>query len=68
VDGTRGYLFKADDAEALAGKLAQVIDHQEAWPAMRDEGRRFVETERTWDRVVARYQPVYERLVSGHKP
>src|SRR3546814_8010738 len=50
VDGQRGYLFKADDAGALAGKLAEVIDRQEDWPAMRQAGLRFVETEGPWDR------------------
>jgi PEP-CTERM/exosortase A-associated glycosyltransferase len=65
VDGERGYLFRADDAEALAAKLAQVLGQQEGWPAMRRAGRRFVETERTWDRVVRCYSPVYERLLAG---
>ena len=65
MDGERGYLFKADDAEALAAKLAKVIDQREAWPAMRLAGRRFVETERTWDRVVSYYAPIYERLLGG---
>lgn len=65
VDGERGYLFKADDAEALAAKLVQVIGCQDAWPAMRRAGRHYVETERTWDRVVAYYAPVYERLLAG---
>lgn len=64
VDGKRGYLFPAEDAGALATKLAEVIDGQDAWPAMREEGRRFVEEERTWDRVVARAAPVYERLLN----
>lgn len=65
VDGERGYLFKADDAEALAAKLAEVIGRQEEWPAMRAAGRHYVETQRSWDQVVARYAPVYERLVAG---
>jgi PEP-CTERM/exosortase A-associated glycosyltransferase len=65
VDGERAYLFEADDAEALATKLVQVLGHQEAWPAMRLAGRRFVETERTWDHVVAYYAPIYERLLAG---
>ena len=65
VDGERGYLFQADDSEALEVKLEQVIGLQEAWPTMRASGRRFVETERTWDRVVAHYVPVYERLLAG---
>jgi glycogen synthase len=65
VDGDRGYLFEADDSESLAAKLEQIIERQQAWPAMRASGRRFVETERTWDRVVAYYAPVYERLLAG---
>ena len=65
VDGQRGYLFKADDAGALAAKLVEVIGRRGDWTAMRDEGRRFVETERTWDKVVARYAPIYERLVGA---
>jgi glycogen synthase len=67
VDGQRGYLFKADDAGALAGKLAEVIDRRDDWPAMREAGRRYVKTERTWDAVVARYAPVYERLLSAKR-
>lgn len=65
VDGKRGYLFKADDAEALAVKLAEVIGQRDAWPAMRLAGRRFVEAERTWDQAVALCAPVYERLLAG---
>lgn len=67
VDGERGYLFKADDAEALAARLAEVIGRQDDWPAMRAAGRRYVETERSWDQVVARYAPVYEELAAGRR-
>jgi glycogen synthase len=66
VDGKRGYLFPAEDAGALAAKLAMVIGRQADWPAMRAEGRRFVEEERTWDRSVARTAPVYEELLRAH--
>jgi glycogen synthase len=65
VDGERGYLFRAGDAGALADKLAEVLDRQEDWPAMRDAGRRYVEAERTWDAAVACYAPVYDRLLNG---
>ncbi|WP_193369783.1 TIGR04063 family PEP-CTERM/XrtA system glycosyltransferase [Pelagibius marinus] len=65
VDGERGYLFKPDDAGALACKLAEVIDRQEDWPAMRAAGRRYVVAERTWDAVVEHYAPIYDRLVNG---
>ena len=62
ADGKRGYLFRADDANALVERLEQVIDQRQAWPAMRAAGRQFVESERTWNHVVAHYAPVYERL------
>lgn len=65
VDGERGYLFKPDDAGVLAGKLSEVIDRQELWPAMRAAGRRYVVAERTWDAVVGHYAPIYDRLVNG---
>ena len=65
IDGERGYLFKADDAEALAAKLVDVIARQADWPAMRAAGRRYVEAERSWDRGVARYAPIYDKLVAA---
>ena len=65
IDGERGYLFKADDPHALTVKLTEVIQQRSAWTAMRVSGRRFVESERTWDRVAARYAPIYERLLSA---
>src|SRR3546814_11837452 len=65
VDGQRGYLFKADDAGALAGKPAEVIDRQEDWPAMREAWRRYVETERTLDAAVARSAAVQDRTRVG---
>lgn len=65
ADCERGYLFKAGDPGALACKLAEVIDRQDEWPAMRTAGRRYVEAERTWDAVVARYAPIYDRLLNG---
>jgi PEP-CTERM/exosortase A-associated glycosyltransferase len=66
IDGERGYLFSAGDPGALARKLAEVIDRQQEWPAMRAAGRRYVETERTWDAAVAHYEPVYDRLLNGN--
>lgn len=65
TDGERGYLFKAGDPAALARKLVDVVDRQDDWPAVRAAGRRYVEGERTWDAVVARYAPIYERLLNG---
>ena len=61
-DGETGFLFPAGDARALAATLESVLEHRETWPRIRDQARRFVETERTWARSVARYGDVYSAL------
>ena len=67
-DGRTGYLFKAGDAEALAGRVIDVLSRQQEWPALRAEGRRFIERERTWEISAARYAPVFEELASRSSP
>jgi len=64
-DGRTGMLFAAGDAVDLARKVLALLDAPQSWPGLRERGRRFVETERSWDASVARYRPVYERLVRG---
>lgn len=63
-DGDTGTLFAAGDAYALAAALASVLDSRAQWGAMRARARRFVETERTWSRSVARYAEVYAGVLS----
>ncbi|SDO41647.1 PEP-CTERM/exosortase A-associated glycosyltransferase, Daro_2409 family [Rhodoferax sp. OV413] len=63
-DGKTGTLFKADDADALASKVLDLLANQDRWPALRAQARSFVETERNWPVSVARYRPVYERLLA----
>ncbi len=60
--GETGMLFQADSAESLADALLQVLANRQTWPAIRAEGRRFVEQDRTWTASVARYAPVYSGL------
>jgi glycosyltransferase involved in cell wall biosynthesis len=67
IEGKTGYLFRAGDVEALAERLALAIDQRDLWPAMRLAGRRFIEAERTWDRVTACYAPIYEALLHGQR-
>jgi PEP-CTERM/exosortase A-associated glycosyltransferase len=62
VDGKTGVLFKADDPQALADKVGQLLDSDSAWPALRAAGRHYVESERNWTASVRRYQAVYGRL------
>ena len=61
-DGETGFLFPAGDAQALARKIDEVLARRDEWPSLRERARRFVESERTWARSVARYATVYDAL------
>ncbi len=61
-DGETGVLFRAGDAEALAAALTRLFAEREQWPALREQGRRYVENERSWASSVARYRDVYDSL------
>jgi PEP-CTERM/exosortase A-associated glycosyltransferase len=60
--GKTGILFKADDPHSLAKEVGDLLAAQDSWPALRANGRRFVETERNWPVSVARYKQIYARL------
>ncbi|MEZ5490791.1 MAG: glycosyltransferase, exosortase A system-associated [Gammaproteobacteria bacterium] len=62
-DGETGILFKAGQAEALVGAVNELLERRDEWQRMRDNGRAFVEQERTWKTSVARYQTVYAKLL-----
>jgi PEP-CTERM/exosortase A-associated glycosyltransferase len=58
-DNKTGILFKADDADALASKVLELLAQPERWPVLCDAARSFVETQRNWPGSVARYRSVY---------
>jgi len=58
-DGKTGFLFPAGDAAALAATIERVLASRERWGEVLHNARRFVESERTWARSVARYADVY---------
>jgi PEP-CTERM/exosortase A-associated glycosyltransferase len=64
ADGVTGSLFRADDPAALAAALAGLFANRASWPERRARAKKYVAEERTWDRSVAAYVPVYERLVA----
>jgi PEP-CTERM/exosortase A-associated glycosyltransferase len=64
-DGDTGFMFRAGDVDALAQAINGALSRRGEWDAMRARARRFVESQRTWAMSVARYAPVYERLVGG---
>lgn len=64
-DGSTGYLFAADDAQALAATVRRALADMPRWGELQRRGRAYVETERNWRASVARYAPVYARLTAG---
>jgi glycosyltransferase involved in cell wall biosynthesis len=66
-DNETGYLFAADDPAALAARVVEAAGDAARHPAIREAGRRFVETERNWAASAAAYRPVYERLAGGRR-
>ncbi|MCP5286919.1 MAG: glycosyltransferase, exosortase A system-associated [Burkholderiaceae bacterium] len=65
ADGVTGHLFRAGSADALAAAVERAVRDPESLARVRAQGRRFVETERSWAASVARAAPVYERLLAG---
>ncbi len=64
-DGKTGYLFKADDEHALAQRAVEILTTPEQWPAIRKNGRAFVESVRNWKMSVDRYQKVYAGVLGA---
>lgn len=61
-DGVTGTLFRADDPAAIAEALGRLFADRANWPERRARAKKYVAEERSWDRSVAAYVPVYERL------
>ncbi len=64
-DGVTGTLFAPGDPAAVATALGKMFADRASWDARRDRARAFVEAERNWSSNIARYGPVYQRLVEG---
>jgi PEP-CTERM/exosortase A-associated glycosyltransferase len=62
--GETGTLFRAGSVGALADAVSGLFQTRQDWPRLRQAGRRFVESDRTWANSVRRYAPVFERLTS----
>jgi PEP-CTERM/exosortase A-associated glycosyltransferase len=65
-DGVTGILFAAGDSAALARAVIDLVGAESSWTALREAGRHFVETERTWGRSVARYRDVYANAAARY--
>lgn len=59
LDGGTGFLVEASNAPALARQLAYLATSQSARREVGKLARDFVVRERTWEKIVKRYQEVY---------
>lgn len=61
-----GLLFAPESPDALARCVLDVVDAKPAWlNHIRANGRRFVETERTWGRSASAYAAVYDAVTAS---
>jgi glycogen(starch) synthase len=62
VDGSTGFLFPADDAQALANKIISTIDDNELLSKVSEAGLIYVQNDRNWLNTAKQYLPVYQKL------
>ena len=62
--GRTGTLFAPDDPAACAAALAELLEDQTGWDAMRNCGSAHVRTAHDWAQNVHRYQVVYQVLLA----
>ncbi|SJM92837.1 TIGR04063 family PEP-CTERM/XrtA system glycosyltransferase [Crenothrix polyspora] len=63
-----GYLFKANDGDALVVTVLDMLAQPHAWEAIRLEARHYVAHTRSWADSVGRYKAIYTRLVKLKHP
>jgi glycosyltransferase involved in cell wall biosynthesis len=64
-DGETGLLFPAGSASGLAASVLRLLADASLIARVQSRGPAFIRAERTWERVVPRYVPVYQRLIGG---
>jgi PEP-CTERM/exosortase A-associated glycosyltransferase len=64
-DGVTGTLFTPGDPAAIATALSTLFADRDHWEERRNRARKFVEAERNWSSNIARYEPVYQKLVNA---
>ncbi len=63
-DGITGSLFAPDSPPAIAESLGRLFGNRAGWAERRSTARDFVAAKRDWASNIARYQPVYQRLLA----
>lgn len=67
-EGVSGYLVPERDADAIALKLQQLIDHPQNWPAMGQAGRRYVEQHYDMNQLNDELVELYQNLIHPQNP
>ncbi len=62
-DRDTGYLFPPGDPRHITEGIFAALDDRASWKRVQARALQYVETERCWAHSVARYGPVYDRLV-----
>lgn len=62
-DGRNGVLFKPDSMESLAETLIELISNPALQESLSQGAVMYVNKERSWDKIIQRYLPVYERVI-----
>ena len=64
ADGSTGTLFPPDDPAGLAAAMAALLGNPSMWDARRTAARAFVERAHDWSVNAARYDSVYQTLLT----
>jgi PEP-CTERM/exosortase A-associated glycosyltransferase len=62
-DRETGYLFPPDDPQRLAEGILAALADRPSWPGICARAMEYVDAERSWEHVVARYDEVYRRVL-----
>jgi colanic acid/amylovoran biosynthesis glycosyltransferase len=64
-NGESGFLVPERDVDALAGRLTELVEHPQRWPAMGRAGRAHMEAHYDVERLTDRLVEIYRSLVAG---
>jgi glycosyltransferase involved in cell wall biosynthesis len=66
-DRETGYLFPANEPQALAEGVWAGFADGHSWPRIRARAVEFIDTERSWPHSVAYYADVYSRILGSRR-
>lgn len=65
-DGKNGVLFKPDSAESLSVRILELLSDSEKMQTLSQGAVDYIRRERSWDKIVRQYIPVYKRLAGSN--